>query len=300
MDKWIKRGAMVVGAVALAAAAAAVTGKVLGERKMVRTLDVAVAPVPLFTDEAHIQNGRYLFNTRGCTECHGVNGAGKVVIQDGETLIVAPNLTAGANSVTAGYKVEDWVRTLRHGIKPNGHPAIVMPSEDYNRLTDEDLGSLISYVQQLPAVDGRAAVIRFPLPVKALYGFGAIKDAAEKIDHSLPPSQPVPVAVSVQHGAYVANACIGCHGATLSGGPIPGGPPDWPAAANLTPGKGSAMTRYTNAEAFMVMLRSRKRPDGTPISPVMPFESLSKMTDTDMRALHAYLQTVPARDFGSH
>jgi mono/diheme cytochrome c family protein len=299
MDKWIKRGALVVGVVVLAGAAAAVTGKVLGERKMERTLDVAVKPVPLYTDAAHIEQGRYLFSTRGCAECHGDNAAGKLVLQDGGMLVIAPNLTGGANSATSSYSVVDWVRTLRHGVKPSGKPVVIMPSEDYNRLTDEDVGSLISYVRQLPPVDGQRGRIELPLPVKALYGFGAIEDAAEKIDHSLPPSQPVPVAVSVQHGAYVANACIGCHGAGLSGGAIPGGPPDWPAAANLTPGKGSAMMRYENADAFVAMLRTRKRPDGTAISPVMPFESLARMTDTDMRALHAYLQTVPAREFGN-
>ncbi|HEU4852023.1 MAG TPA: cytochrome c [Telluria sp.] len=299
MDKWIKRGAMVVGSVALVAAAAAVAGKVLGERKMARTLDIPVKPVAVFTDAAHIEHGRYLFSTRGCAECHGENGAGKVVIADGEMLVVAPNLTGGAHSVTAAYKDEDWVRTLRHGVKPNGRPVLVMPSEDYNRLTDEDVGSLISYVRSLPAVDGQATQIRFPLPATALYGFGAIRDAAEKIDHTLPPSEPVPVGVSVQHGAYVANACIGCHGATLSGGTIPGAPPNWPAAANLTPGKGSAMIRYADPESFMAMMRTRKRPDGTPISPVMPFDSLARMTDTDMRALHAYLKTVPAREFGN-
>ena len=298
MDKWIKRGGILVGAVLLAGAAAAVTGKVLGERKLVRKVEVAVAPVPLFTDAAHIEQGRYLFNTRGCAECHGNNGAGKMVLNHGGMVVIAPNLTGGANSATASYTDVDWVRTLRHGVKPNGQPVIIMPSEDYNRLTDEDAGALISYVRQLPPVDGMQKNIALPLPVKALYGFGAIRDAAEKIDHTLPPSQPVPVAVSVQHGAYVANACIGCHGERLSGGPIPGGPPDWPAAANLTPGKESAMKRYANADAFVAMLRTRKRPDGTAISPVMPFESLARMTETDMRALHAYLQTVPAREFG--
>lgn len=299
MDKWIKRGGVIVGVVLLAGAAAAVTGKVLGERKMVRKLEVPASAVAQFTDAAHIDQGRYLFNTRGCAECHGNNGAGKVVLDDDGMLVVAPNLTAGANSATKSYSDVDWVRTLRHGVKPNGQPVIIMPSEDYNRLTDDDLGSLISYVRQLPAVDGMAAKIALPLPVKALYGFGAIQDAAEKIDHTLPPSQPVPVAVSVQHGAYVANACIGCHGEKLSGGMIPGGPPDWPAAANLTPGKDSAMKRYETADAFVAMLRTRKRPDGTAISPVMPFESLARMTETDMRALHTYLQTVPARDFGN-
>lgn len=299
MDKWIKRGAVVVGVVVLAGAAAAVAGKMLGERKMARKLDVPVSAVPLFTDAAHIDQGRYLFTTRGCAECHGTGATGKVVLQDDGMLVVAPNLTRGANSATAAYTDVDWVRTLRHGVKPNGQPVIIMPSEDYNRLTDEDLGSIISYVRQLPAADGRRAEIQLPLPVKALYGFGAIEDAAEKINHSLPPSQPVPVAVSVQHGAYVANACIGCHGAGLSGGPIPGGPPDWPDAANLTPGKGSAMKRYETAEAFMTMLRTRKRPDGTPISQVMPFDSLARMTETDMRALHSYLKSLPPRDVGN-
>ena len=40
------------------------------------------------------------------------------------------------------------------------------------------------------------------------------------------------------------------------GGRIPGAPPDWPAAANLTPGIGSAMLRYGSAEAFRTMLRT--------------------------------------------
>jgi mono/diheme cytochrome c family protein len=142
-----------------------------------------------------------------------------------------------------------------------------------------------------------AAILELPVPVRVLYGFGGIQDAAAKIDHSLPPAQPVPEGVTVQHGAYVANMCIGCHGAKLSGGKIPGGPPDWPAASNLTPGEGTAMARYPDAAAFVTMLRTGKRPDGTPIG-VMPFESLAKISDVDAQALHAYLKTVSAQPFG--
>lgn len=133
--------------------------------------------------------------------------------------------------------------------------------------------------------------------VRVLYGFGAIPDAAEKINHSLPPAQPVAEAVSVQHGAYVANMCIGCHGEKLSDGKIPGGPPDWPAAADITPGEGTSMARYPNAEAFATMLRTGKRPDGSQIQ-VMPFESLSKMNEVDTQALYAFLKTVPPRPAG--
>lgn len=174
---------------------------------------------------------------------------------------------------------------------------MIMPSEDYNRLTDQDLASLVGYVRGLPPQQGGAAVLELPVPVRVLYGFGAIKDAAGKIDHSLPPAQPVAEAANPQHGAYVANMCIGCHGEHLSGGRIPGGPPDWPPAANITPGEGTAMSRYPSASHFIAMLRSGKRPDGTPIK-VMPFESLAKLNDVDAQAVYEFLKTVPARAAG--
>jgi mono/diheme cytochrome c family protein len=298
MSKWVKRTSILLAALALLGIVTTVVGKSMGERKMVRNIVLTVPPLEVTADAAHIERGRYLFNTRGCADCHGANGAGKTVLKDGGMFVVSPNITGGANSVTSGYKAIDWVRTLRHGVKPNGNPVMVMPSEDYNRLTDDDTAALIAYLQQLPSVPGERAQIEVPAPVKVLYAFGVIKDASEKIDHALPPSRPVPEAVTLDHGAYVANSCIGCHGAHLSGGKIPGGPPTWPAAANLTPAKGSAMGRYPTADMFLAMMRSGHRPDGTAISAVMPFGSLGQMNDTDLRALHAYLQTVPARPTG--
>ena len=53
------------------------------------------------------------------------------------------------------------------------------------------------------------------------------------------------------HGEYVSAMCIGCHGEGLSGGKIPAGPPDWPAAPNLTPGEGSVLPRYPTAQAMI-------------------------------------------------
>ena len=298
MNKWVKRTSILLVTLALAGVVAAVVGKIMGENKMTRQIAVAVAPVALNADAAHIEQGRYLFSTRGCAECHGANGGGKEVIKDGAMLVVSPNITAGTNSVTAHYRTEDWVRTLRHGVKPNGHPVMIMPSEDYNRLTDDDVASVIAYVKQLPPAAGRIAVVQLPVPVKALYAFGAIRDAAEKIDHSLPSSIPVASAITPAYGAYVANTCLGCHGEHLSGGKIPGAPPAWPAAANLTPGKGSAMARYPSPEVFVAMLRSGRRPDGKAISTVMPFASLGAMNDTDVNALYAFIKTLPPRDAG--
>jgi len=296
MKRWISWTVGGVAAVVVLVAAAGALGYQMAERKMARKIEVPVKPLAYATEAQAVERGKYLFESRGCAECHGANGGGREFVNDGKGMRLAgPNVTPAG--VTAAYKPEDWVRIIRHGIKPGGQPVMIMPSEDYNRLTDQDLAALISYVRSLPPAQGGAAVIEFPLPVRVLYGFGAIKDAAEKIDHSLPPAQPVPQAVNAQHGAYVANMCIGCHGEHLSGGKIPGGPPDWPPAANITPGQGSAMSRYPSAAEFTTMLRSGKRPDGTPIK-VMPFGSLAKISDVDAQAVYEFLKTVPARPAG--
>ncbi|QYF94085.1 cytochrome c [Massilia sp. PAMC28688] len=298
MNRWVKGTSLVLAVLAAGALAVAVAGKYLGERKMARVITVEMAPFVMPSKAISLAQGRYLFSTRGCADCHGANGAGREIIRSGAMLVVSPAIAPGADSITNSYTATDWVRTLRHGIKPDGRPVMIMPSEDYNRLTDDDVAALISYVRRLPPVDGRAALVQLPLTVKVMYAFGYVKDAAEMINHALPPQQPVLPSVSLEHGKYVANSCIGCHGAGLSGGRIPGSPPDWPAPANLTPGPGNAMALYDTPEAFMAMLRTGNRPDGSAISKVMPFGSLKQMNDTDVRALHAYLQTLPPRPAG--
>jgi cytochrome c553 len=292
MKTWARRTGVTLLILIIVAVLAIFVGKLLGERKVSRVVPVNVTAVTVTATPERIAHGHYLYATRGCADCHGGNGAGKTVVQDGGMLVVAPNITTGANSATLRYGVVDWVRTLRHGVKPNGQPVIVMPSEDYARLSDDDTAALIAYLQQLSPVPGEKTVITLPLPVKVLYGVGMIRDAAEKIDHTLPPATEIQPAVTPAYGAYVANTCTGCHGAKLEGGRIPGAPPAWPPAARLAPGKDNAMVHYTNAAQFMDMLKSGKRPDGTAVSTVMPFGSLGRMSDTDMRALYAYLTSL--------
>ena len=135
--------------------------------------------------------------------------------------------------------------------------------------------------------------------MRALYAFGIIKDAAAKIDHNLPPATPVPEGPTAEYGAYIANMCKGCHGEGFSGGVIPGAPPHWPPAANLTSGNGSAFVRYPNADALKTMLRTGVRPDGSAVSTVMPFSSLGKMSDVEVEALYAFIKTLPPRAAGN-
>ncbi len=274
-------------------------GVQLAEHKMNRHVSVPSYALNLASDAASLARGRYLFASRGCAECHGTDGAGRTFIDDGKgTIAKAPNISPGAGSVVTAYTAADWERTVRHGVKPDGRPVFIMPSEDYNRLNDDDTAALLAYARSLPPAAGSGARFEFPAPVRALYGFGAIHDAAEKIDHALPPAKPVTSGVTLEYGAYVANMCQGCHGPGLSGGKIPGGPPDWPPAANLTPGEASVMGRYADVAAFAAMFKSGKRADGTAVR-VMPFATLRELSDSDVQALYLYLKSLAPRAAGN-
>ena len=53
------------------------------------------------------------------------------------------------------------------------------------------------------------------------------------------------------------------------------------------------MPAYKDADAFVAMMRSGKRTDGSNIA-VMPFGSIKTMNETDLRALYIYLKQMTA------
>jgi mono/diheme cytochrome c family protein len=293
MNKWIKRSGAALGVVVIGAGVAFAAMVGLGQRKLERRVDVPVMPVPFASDAASVERGRYLFLSRGCADCHGKDAGGQVVIADGGLYIRSPNITSSPQSATAAYTPADWVRSIRHGVNPEGRALMIMPSEEYTGFVDADLAAVVAYIRQLPPSGGPKAEIRLPLLLKALYGADQLRDASQKIDHSLAPAKPVAEGVTAAHGAYVAQGCVGCHGPKLGGGKIPGAPPSWPPAAKLSPGAGSALDRYTTAEQFMAMFRTGKRPDGSSVSEVMPFSSFKEWSEVDIRALYLHLRALP-------
>ncbi len=292
MKKVIRRTAIALVLLIVLAGSAFGVLAWLGDRKADRQLEIRVVPVAYTRDRTAIQQGKYLFETRGCAECHGADGRGIAFVDTPEVRLKSPDITTGPGGVVSDYNEGDWVRAIRHGVKPSGRPLRAMPSEDYNRMSDADLAALVGYIRMLPPVKGEPAEIRFPIVVKLLYGAGVIKDAAEKIDHRRPPSPAIPAAVNPEYGAYVAAMCMGCHRAGLEGGPIAGGPPDWPPAADLRPG--GIITIYDTPEKFVAMMRTGERPGGGQVSKVMPFMSLRALNDTDLNAIYAFLRSLPA------
>ena len=81
------------------------------------------------------------------------------------------------------------------------------------------------------------------------------------------------------------------------GGPIAGGPPDWPPAANLTP-TGLAGWTY---EDFLGALRGGKRKTGEALrEPMASMPKFAKnMTDVELQALWAYVKSLPPAPNGN-
>lgn len=258
--------------------------------------EVAAETLQIPTDEESVVLGQHIAESRGCTDCHGENLAGDVFWNDGAMgTLYASNLTGGRGGIGGTYTDADWVLAIRHGIGPDHRPLLFMPSQEYWYFNNRDLTALIAYLKSLPAVDNETPEASIGPLARVLYMTGELPlVSAELIDHTGRPPAPEP-GVTVEYGEYVAAACTGCHGPGLSGGSIPGTPPDWPPASNITPGGDLA---DWSEDDFITALRTGVTPSGYELSEFMPWQTTAKMTDQELKALWLYLQSLPARPTG--
>ena len=268
------------------------------ERKLRRTYDTSVDSVHVPTDSASIARGEHLVrNVIDCTICHGDDLGGAVYSSSPLMGTVAgPNLTRGKGGVGADYTDMDYVRAIRRGVRRDGRSLIVMPSEVFTRLSQEDMGAVLAFLKQAPPVDREVPKSGFGPVGRALLAAGKMNIlVAGKTPHLTPPAS-VPRDTTAAYGKYIADisGCHGCHGFGLSGGPV-AGPPGLPPASNLTP---AGIGSWTEADLVRA-LREGKRPDGSTLDEFMPWKVFRGMTDGEVHALWLYLRSVPPKAFGN-
>ncbi len=266
-----------------------------------RTYSVQVEPVAIPNDAASIAYGEHIANIRGCKTCHGKDLSGQIEFQDPLVGTIAnANLTGGKGSEVIDYTTEDWVRSIRHGIGPDGKPLLIIPSEEHYVMSDADLGALLAYIQSLPPVDKKLPEMKIgPLP-RLMYVLGQmdILVPAELIDHTAPRPPAPERGVTVAYGKYLAGLCSLCHGPGFSGGPIPGTPPGDPPALNLTP---AGELRGWTFEDFLTAMHSGLMPSGRHLrDEYMPYQTMfSDMTDEEWEAIWLFLKSLPPKEFGN-
>jgi cytochrome c553 len=279
--KWI--GISVGAIVGLALLGVAIVYLMIG-RDLSRTFDVALTEVAVPDDLASTTEGQRLARLRGCFGgCHGEKGTGQVFfeIPDG-TKLVAPDLAIAAQK----YSAAELERIIRHGVRPDGTSVVlVMPSAMLYNLSDEDVGSIIRFLQTLaPGEEPLPESYFGPLARLMLLGFkqetGTLL-AAESINHDQERFDPSPSSPEM-FGKYIAmTSCTECHGQDLGGRPGDEIPP-------LT------IVAAYSLEDFTTLLRT-----GTPIGDrkldLMAGVAVSRFanfTDLEIAALHAFLKTL--------
>jgi mono/diheme cytochrome c family protein len=276
----------------LLVAATAIYG--LTARDLAARFDVPAHALPVPADSATLERGRYLATTRGCRDCHGENLGGRVLVDDPAVgRLTVPNLTPGGRG--AQLTDEDMERAIRHGVRRDGTSLLIMPSNEFAGMSDEDVAAIIAYLRSVPAVtDVQPAPAPGPV-LRALHVAGQLElRPAARIDHRAPHVASVPMEPTAAYGKYLAVGCTGCHGDGFSGGKMPGAPPDWKPAANITP---TGIGHYSEAD-FIRLMRTGIRPGGVPVDTLMPWKMLREMNDTEIVALYRYLRTVPPRAYG--
>lgn len=265
------------------------------EREAVLAALPPEAPPPDFdavAKERAARRGKVLMETRlGCVECHGANLQGKLVADAMPVWKwVAPNITAGG--MTAGYTAADWDRILRHGVRRDGSSAL-MPAEDYAGLADREVSDIATYVSTVAASDVKQPPTEIGPLGKILLATGKMPISAEDIDHArVQPVLPPRPGINLEFGQHIAQVCVGCHRADYSGGPIRQGPPEWPAASNLT------KLKDWKKNDFFKSMREGVRPDGTSIDPVMPWAAMGHMSDVELEAMFVYFQSLDVKPTG--
>jgi mono/diheme cytochrome c family protein len=268
------------------------------EMALRKTWHVDEPALQVATDAQAIARGEHIAITRGCTDCHTPDLGGKVNMEAPAIgRMAASNLTRGAGGVPADFSDADYERAIRHGLKPDGTALLFMPTRDFAALTDADVADLVAYIKSKPAVD-REVVPSYIGPVgRALFAFGVLPMVESRlVDHAAPHAARVEAGATADYGRYLARACVGCHGEHLSGGPIPGVPPNFKAPANITP-DATGLAGWTRDDFYRVFREGKKR-DGSEVDQFMPWQALGHFSDMELDALWAYLQTVPPKPYG--
>jgi mono/diheme cytochrome c family protein len=270
--------------------------------------------------QARIERGDYLANNVSmCIDCHSQRDYSKFAAplvagtegQGGELFgkelgfpgdFYAPNITpAGIGTWTDG----ELLRAITTGVSKDGHALFpIMPYPNFGQLDKEDIYSIIAYIRTLKPIENKVAQSSAVFPVSIIIN----TMPTEANFSSIPTQQEL-----IPYGKYIftASSCTDCHtpmdkGERLADKFAAGGfefnLPDGTVvrSSNITPDKQTGIGAWTEQQ-FIARFKLYSDSTFTPyeVGPgdfktVMPWTSYTHMKETDLKALYAYLQSIPA------
>ena len=247
-----------------------------------------------------VARGRYLAQgLLGCETCHSPkewtkHGAPTVAGQEfgGQALtlpgfpgtLVASNITP---AFSAAWTDDQIARSIREGIGHDNRTIFpIMPYELYRHLSDDDVESVVVYLRSVAPVQNQLPQMKVNFPVNYL-----VRSAPEPVTQPVPGPNPND---SVARGKYLVSVGCGCHSVVeklpYGGGEHLEGPWGSVTSANISPDP-SGISYYDEA-TFIKTLRTGYV-GARPLSPIMPYGEFQNLSDDDLKAIFAYLRTVP-------
>jgi mono/diheme cytochrome c family protein len=287
MKRWMKVGLGIVGGLAVSAVAIVLLAQWKFDRDLARVFTIGDASIAELAATADLTEGRYLYETRGCADCHGIDGSGALVFDDPALRVAGSNLTPAG--VGAHHDADSIASAIRNAVGHDGRPLIFMPSGDWDQMSDAHAAAIAAYILALPPVENDPGPSEVRLIARIMHLFGSPDFLpATRLDHSPRVRRAPPVGANARYGFYVAQTCTGCHGVDFAGRQH--GPPGTPRGSDLRPG--AAMAGWSEQDFFRVM-REGMRPDGSELHPFMPWQSFGRMDDVELSALWRYFETLP-------
>ncbi len=294
--KW--GGVVITGLLTLIPTAVLVLA-LIGFYKLNERHDNPVANVQVVGTAAQIARGEKL--AHGCVSCHtsdgqlplsGTNFAAKFDLPPLGTLY-APNLTPTGD-------IKDWtdgevIRAIREGVHKNGRSLLVMPSDSFRNMSDDDVQALVAYLRSQPATGGPTPTNQFNLLGALFLNLSDFRRAQQPVGSVTAPQPGTP-----EYGKYMVDiiGCQGCHGNQLQGR-VDNGQPGPPPGPNLT----KIVPQWTE-EQFMTFFNTGQLPGGGTVptltlpsgftEPLMPWPMVRAVTtDDELKAIYAYLHSLP-------
>ena len=260
------------------------------------------------TDSSVIAKGKHIvFGGGHCASCHSLSNSdsllalGEDVALSGGFVFDLPfgkiytkNLTSDKETGIGNYTDAELARSLRYGVHPDG--SMLYPFMPFNNLSDDDLTAVISYLRtqkpvRNPVPDHELNVLGKVLKAFVLKPVGPVGEVPKSVKEEATPEYGRYLAT------YVAN-CNGCHTERNSTGsfvgvPFAGGAPmEDPAGThippNLTPDSTSRIFGWSE-ENFINRFRLGAVQKGSH----MPWNSYKRMSDTELKAIYAFLRSLP-------
>lgn len=252
----------------------------LSERQLRRTYDLDSIPLRADARIGSLAEGERLIHVFGCSGCHHANGH---VLADVPHVVrlVAPNLTR----VVPTYSDAEFVRLVRSGVKRDGTSVIEMPAASFAAMSDDDLATILAYLRSLPRVaDEQPNTTVFHLLGRVAVALGKVPFSGREDQPSLAPVHR-PLATAIEEGDYlVRSICSHCHNVTETHDD------GW---GMLTPPLAPMGQAYSR-DAFRQFIRTGKAIGGRDVGLMSSVarEDLSHMSDQEIDAIHAYLNSV--------